>query len=191
MLEDVVGLLSGRWSLVEGRSAFFGFVDHAEAGYVAAESWDGVVRIEGVGDGCVGVPLLPGHPPLALLAPPYASRRGWVGVESAVGMEVEVGEFGSGERPFLLCSPFATVVEMSVGVLCAVAAAHDEEENWRVVFNTVGFVFEPSVEPSTAYGVEFGHAPLCVRPEIDIALVGCVGSLGAVCPWSKYHVGWT
>ena len=53
MLEDGVGLFSGRRGLVECWTAFFGFVDDAEAGYVSAEGWDRVVGIEGVGDGGV------------------------------------------------------------------------------------------------------------------------------------------
>ena len=77
MLEDGVGLLSGRWGLVEGWSAFFGFVDHAETGNVAAEGRDRVIWIEGVGDGCV-------------------VSGGWIGGYRAVGVEVEVGELGSG-----------------------------------------------------------------------------------------------
>jgi len=53
VLEDGVGLFSGRRSFVECWSALFGFVDHAETGYVAAEGWDGVFGVEGVGDGGV------------------------------------------------------------------------------------------------------------------------------------------
>ena len=88
----------------------------------------------------------------------------------------------------MLCSPFAAVVEASIGVLCAVTAAHYEEENRGIVFHAVGFVFEPPVEPPAACGVEFGESPFGVGSEVDIALVSGVGSLGSVCPWPEDHV---
>ena len=50
VFEDVVGLFARRRCHVEGWSAVFRFVDGAEPGYVAAEGWDWVVGIEGVGD---------------------------------------------------------------------------------------------------------------------------------------------
>ena len=80
----------------------------------------------------------------------------------------------------MFSSPFAAVVEASVVVLCAVAATHYEEEDRGIVFDSVRFVFEPAVEPSPAYRVEFGHAPPGISTEIDFSLVGCVGALGAV-----------
>ena len=185
MLEDGVGLFSRRWSLVECWTAFFGFVDDAEAGYVSAEGWDWVVGIEGVGDGVRASPAR-----IALLArAPFALRRGVVGVKGAVFVEVEVCRLHSGERPLLLGSPVSSVVQASVGVLGAVAAAHDEEQDRGIVFDAVGFVFEPAVEPSAAYGIEFRHPPLRVGSEVDIALVCGVGALGPVGPWAEDHVG--
>ena len=125
MLEDSVGLFSRRWSLFECWTAFFGFVDDAEAGYVSAEGWDGVVGIEGVGYGGVGCGCRAS--PARIARAPFALRRGEVGVKGAVCVEVEVCRLHSGQRPLLLGSPVSAVVQASVGVLGAVAAAHDEE----------------------------------------------------------------
>ena len=81
MLENGVGLLSGRWSLVEGWSAFFGFVDHAETGYVPAEGWDGVIWVECVGNGCVASCRRVSPARITLLArAPFALRKGRIGV---------------------------------------------------------------------------------------------------------------
>ena len=79
--------------------------------------------------------------------------------------------------------PISSVVEATVGVLRAVAAAHDEEEDrWIVIDAVLILVFEPAVEPPAAYGLNF-DIPHCASGPKSTS-PSCVASVRWV-PWAQ------
>src|SRR4051794_12039864 len=90
-------------------------------------------------------------------------------------MQIETAVPCFQQRPLRRCTPRPTMVEATLRILSAAAAAHDEDPDRPIIQWIVGRVFKPAIEPLPA---ELQPAfrdiatDRCRRPEIHIASEG-------------------